>query len=198
MGENPWRSSRTEPPNHLEFVSSTRLGDSGFGRHGKEATKSGGKGLWIRRGVVQETWMAYGQYTCCCTNKLEMTGYHNIFSKNVPAFFVQFFVLPLILKHVSWSTFSLPKNQRNEERNPKKITISQRFSHHKKNESPPPPFFGWWILVSCFPWVPPPTRPGGAFCCLIELHRLLLLLLPHKRGWGFWGLLGCPRKLVNA
>ena len=131
------------------------------------------------------------QYTCCSTKKSEMTGYHNtFFSKNVLAFFVQFFVLPLSLKHVSGSTFLLPKNRRNQERNPKKITISQQFSHPKKTTNHPAPLVlvgGFW----CFPWVPPPL--GGvpthrwAFCCLIELHTLLLLLLPHKEVGGFGG-----------
>ena len=81
---------------------------------------------------------------------------------------------------MSGSTFPSQKIEGLKRGTQKKITISQHFPTKKKNESSPP-FLFWLVDFGDFlPLVPPPTRPGGAFCCLIELHKLLLLLLPHK------------------
>ena len=62
--------------NHLEFVSSTRLGDWEIRVSAvpQEATKPVGKGSGCGEGyqpdnLWQMIWMAYGQYTCCCTKK---------------------------------------------------------------------------------------------------------------------------------
>ena len=97
--------------------------------------------------------------------KNDMTGYHNMFSNNVPAFFFRF-LFCLDWRHVSGSTFSCEKIEGMKRGTQQNYHIPGVFPRKKKKRITPPLFllvdFGDASLGSHHLWVE--TQPtGGPF-----------------------------------